>query len=172
MHTTRISIDVKSAMRCGKPGITTYFGAHYVQYGRTLGPRRWTCRLITRSRLLVGSRSKGYCRKTCWRSIKPGCNIYEQLWTRMCSMAGRGDVHPFLECFEDMVLVIVLKSTQARGKSAEVLEAVMQRWSQVIDFEYLQDKGIEMAMNNRVLMNRCAVMDCGNETSTKKRRAM
>lgn len=87
-------------------------------------------------------------------------------------MAGRGDVHPFLECFEDMVLVIVLKSTQARGKSAEVLEAVMQRWSQVIDFEYLQDKGIEMAMNNRVLMNRCAVMDCGNETSTKKRRAM
>lgn len=42
----------------------------------------------------------------------------------------------------------------------------------MIDFEYLQDKGIEMAMSNRAILTRRTHANCGNKISIKKRRAI
>jgi hypothetical protein len=99
-----------------------------------------------------------------------GCNVYDALWKQMCSVAGRVDIHPALEYFEDMELVVVLKSTQGRGKSSDVLEAVTQRWSKVLDFEYLIGKGIDMAMSNRACLTRRVDTPFKTEASMKRRK--
>jgi hypothetical protein len=64
----------------------------------------------------------------------------------------RKDLTPAVECFEGMVLVAVLKSTQHPGKSEDVLQAVYDRWCRVLDPDYLYSNGIKISTSNRATL--------------------
>jgi hypothetical protein len=81
---------------------------------------------------------------------------------------------PCTTYFDEMVLVVVLKSYRQPGKSVDVLQAVHDRWYQILDPEYLHGKGIEMKSTSRVRLGgktekRRLEASAGGETRKKRK---